>query len=74
MVSTLLLNVFYTNSRYDIINYLDYKNQKTTIYNKKKAKTKKSSEYIGDSSIIYQNPQDIQITSESSNNLIYIYL
>ena len=74
VVSTLLLNVFYTNSRYDIINYLDYKNQKTTIYNKKKAKTKKSSEYIGDSSIIYQNPQDIQITSESSNNLIYIYL
>ena len=40
VVSTLLLNVFYTNSRYDIINYLDYKNQKTTIYNKKKAKTK----------------------------------
>ena len=74
MVSTLLLNVFYTNSRYDIINYLNYKNQKTTIYNKKKAKTKKTSEYIGDSSIIYQNPQDIQITSESSNNLIYIYL
>ena len=57
----------------DIINYLNYKNQKTTIYNKKKAKTKKLSEYIGDSSIIYQNPQDIQIT-ESSNNLIYIYL
>ena len=28
VVSTLLLNVFYTNSRYDIINYLDYKNQK----------------------------------------------
>lgn len=74
VVSTLLLNVFYTNSRYDIINYLNYKNQKTTIYNKKKAKTKKMSEYIGDSSIIYQNPQDIQITSESSNNLIYIYL
>lgn len=41
VVSTLLLNVFYTNSRYDIINYLNYKNQKTTIYNKKKAKTKK---------------------------------
>lgn len=74
VVSTLLLNVFYTNSRYDIINYLNYKNQKTTIYNKKKVKTKKMSEYIGDSSIIYQNPQDIQITSENSNNLIYIYL
>lgn len=74
VISTLLLNVLYTNSHYDIIDYLNYKNQKTTIYNKKKVKTKKSSEYIGDSTIIYQNPQDVQISSVDSNNLIYIYL
>lgn len=74
VIFTLLLNVFYTNSRYDIINYLNYKNQKTTIYNKKKVKAKKTSEYIGDSSIIYQNPHDVQISSSDSNNLIYIYL
>lgn len=74
VIFTLLLNVFYTNSRYDIIDYLNYKNQKTTIYNKKKVKTKKNSGYIGDSSIIYQNPHDVQISSSDSNNLIYIYL
>lgn len=74
VVSTLLLNVFYTNSHYGIIDYLNYKKQATTIYNKKKVKTKKSSEYIGDSTIIYQNPQDVQISSVDSNNLIYIYL
>ncbi|MDO5813203.1 MAG: LTA synthase family protein [Bacillota bacterium] len=74
LIFSLLLNVFYTNSRYNILDYLNYKNQKTTIYNKKKVKTKKSTEYIGDSTIIYQNPQDIQIASENPNNLIYIYL
>lgn len=74
IIFTLILNIFYINNRYDIIDYLSYKNQKTTIYNKKRIKKKNTSEYIGDSSIIYQNPQDIQITDENSNNLIYIYL
>lgn len=47
LIFTLLLNVFYTNSRYNILDYLNYKNQKTTIYNKKKEKfEKKSTKFI----------------------------
>lgn len=42
LIFTLLLNVFYTNSRYNILDYLNYKNQNTTIYNKKKEKFEKN--------------------------------
>ena len=60
VVLTLLLNVIiYEFTVMILLIISDYKTQKTTIYNNKKKvhKTKKSSEYIGDSSIIYQNPQ-----------------
>ena len=30
--------------------------------------------YIGDSTIIYQNPKDVKISGDNTNNLIYIYL
>lgn len=40
VVSTLLLNVFYTNSRYDIINYLNYKIKKQPYIIKRKQKQK----------------------------------
>lgn len=49
--------------------------KKTTIYNKKKkVHKKKNTEYIGDSTIIYQNPEDVKISGDNTNNLIYIYL
>ena len=49
--------------------------KKTTIYNKKKkVHKKKNTEYIGDSTIIYQNPKDVKISGDNTNNLIYIYL
>jgi len=74
IVVTLIFNLIYTNNRYEIATYFNYQSQKTTIYNKMKARKKKNKEYIGDSSIIYQDPQDINITGDNTNNLIYIYL
>ena len=74
IVCSLGVNIFYTNRRYGIIDYYNYKSQATTIYNKKKLVKKKTPEFIGDESIIYQNPNDIKIDANDSNNLIYIYL
>lgn len=74
IVTSLLLSLFYTNNRYEILSYYTHQSQKTTIYNKKKVHKKKNTEYIGDSTIIYQNPQDIKISGDNTHNLIYIYL
>lgn len=71
----LVFSVFYADRQFDIMNYVKNTNQKTEIYTqKKKHKVKKEIEYIGDETIIYQNPADVKITGEETNNLIYIYL
>lgn len=74
IVVSLIVSLFYTNNRYEILSYYTHQSQKTTIYNKKKVHKKKNTEYIGDSTIIYQNPQDVKISGDNTNNLIYIYL
>ena len=74
IVVSLIVSLFYTNNRYEILSYYTHQSQKTTIYNKKKVHKKKNTEYIGDSTIIYQNPQDVKISEDNTNNLIYIYL
>ena len=75
IVITLILSLLYTNNRYEVVAYFNYQSQKTTIYNKKKkVHKKKNTEYIGDSTIIYQNPEDVKISGDNTNNLIYIYL
>ena len=75
IVITLILSLLYTNNRYNVTAYFNYQSQKTTIYNKKKkVHKKKNTEYIGDSTIIYQNPKDVKINGDNTNNLIYIYL
>ena len=72
----MFLSCLYTNSRYDIYGYISQKSQTTSIYNKsKKTKKKvKKEEYQGDSTIVYQNPKEINISGSDTNNLIYIYL
>ena len=61
IVITLILSLLYTNNRYEVVAYFNYQSQKTTIYNKKKkVHKKKNTEYIGDSTIIYQNPEDVK--------------
>lgn len=76
VVVSLFLSCLYTNSRYDIYGYISQKSQTTSIYNKsKKTKKKvKKEEYQGDSTIVYQNPKEINISGSDTNNLIYIYL
>ena len=76
VVVSLFLSCLYTNSRYDIYGYISQKSQTTSIYNKsKKTKEKvKKEEYQGDSTIVYQNPKEINISGSDTNNLIYIYL
>ena len=70
----MFLSCLYTNSRYDIYGYISQKSQTTSIYNKsKKTKKKvKKEEYQGDSTIVYQNPKEINISGSDTNNLIYI--
>lgn len=76
LLVSLFLSCLYTNSRYDIYGYINQKSQTTSIYNKsKKTKKKvKKEEYQGDSTIVYQNPKEINISGSDTNNLIYIYL
>lgn len=73
---TLLGSVFYADNQFGIINYIKNSNQKTDIYTqkKKKKKEKKEDEYIGDETIIYADPKNVEITGEKTNNLVYIYL
>ena len=56
-----------------LISIINLKKQQF-INKKKKVHKKKNTEYIGDSTIIYQNPEDVKISGDNTNNLIYIYL
>lgn len=72
---TLVFSLYYADSQFEIVNYVNNSYQKTDIYTQKKEKKKvKKEEYIGDETIIYQNPGDAIITGDDTNNLIYIYL
>lgn len=74
IVITLILSLLYTNNRYEVVAYFNYQSQKQQFITKKKVHKKKNTEYIGDSTIIYQNPEDVKISGDNTNNLIYIYL
>lgn len=70
----LVSSVVYADNRFQIIRYINSVNQKTEIYTKKEIETPKEEKYFGDETIIYQNPGDVVISGENTNNLIYIYL
>lgn len=73
----LICSIFYANNQFGIMDYIISSRQKTDIYTKKETtpeKVVKKEEYIGDETIIYQEPGDAVITGEDTNNLIYLYL
>ena len=72
---SLVSSVLYADHCFEIIQYVKAINQETDIYTKKETKKEeKKEEYIGDETIIYQNPGDAVINGDDTNNLIYIYL
>lgn len=65
-----LSSVLYTENRFEVIKYFTSKNEETNIYEQKEVEEKSD----GDETIIYQDPNLVNITGENTNNLIYIYL
>lgn len=68
-------SLFMVESNFQVINYLNNRNQKTDIYEPKQTTVKKEEVIVdGDENLIYADPWSVEVSGENTNNLIYIYL